>query len=76
LSLGHSTIVCALAVLLAIGVKALSGPVQKDHSTLHQATNVVGTTVSGSFLYIIAALKIAILVIGQHPADFPQDASR
>ena len=61
-SLGHSTIVFALAFLLAIGVRALSGPVQNDQSTLHTATNVVGTTMSGTFLYIIAILNILILV--------------
>jgi nickel/cobalt transporter (NiCoT) family protein len=61
-SLGHSTIVFALAFLLAVGIKALSGPVQNDQSTLHHATNVVGATVSGTFLYIIAALNIVILV--------------
>lgn len=61
-SLGHSTIVFALAFLLAIGVKAVSGQVQNNQSTLHEATNVVGTTVSGTFLYIIAALNIVILL--------------
>jgi high-affinity nickel-transport protein len=61
-SLGHSTIVFALAFLLALGIKALSGPVQNSGSTLHRATNVIGTTVSGTFLYIIAILNIIILV--------------
>ena len=61
-SLGHSTVVFGLTFLLSIGVRALSGPVQHDGSSLHQATNVIGTTVSGSFLYLIAALNILILV--------------
>jgi high-affinity nickel-transport protein len=61
-SLGHSTIVFGLALLLSIGVRALSGPVQNGGSTLHKATNVVGTTVSGTFLYVIAILNIVILV--------------
>ncbi len=61
-SLGHSTIVFGLAFLLAVGVRALSGPVQKGDSTLHQATNVIGTTVSGAFLYAIAILNVLILV--------------
>jgi high-affinity nickel-transport protein len=60
-SLGHSTIVFALTFLLAIGVKALAGPVRSGHSTLHQVTNVVGTGVSGTFLYIIAAINLVIL---------------
>ena len=61
-SLGHSSVVFGLAFLLAIGVRALSGPVQNDGSTLHRATNVIGTTVSGSFLYVIAILNTLILV--------------
>ncbi len=61
-SLGHSTIVFALTFLLAIGVRALDGPVKNGGSSLHKATNVIGTTVSGTFLYVIAALNIVILV--------------
>jgi nickel/cobalt transporter (NiCoT) family protein len=61
-SLGHSTIVFGLAFLLAVGVRALSGPVQDGGSTLHKATNVIGTTMSGSFLYVIAILNVLILV--------------
>src|SRR4249920_437139 len=34
-SLGHSTIVFALAFLLALGVKALASPVENDSSMLH-----------------------------------------
>ncbi len=60
-SLGHSTIVFALAFLLSIGVKSLAGPVRNDGSRLHQVTNWIGTLVSGSFLYVIAALNVVIL---------------
>ena len=60
-SLGHSTIVFALAFLLSIGVKSLAGPVRNDGSGLHQVTNGIGTLVSGSFLYVIAALNVVIL---------------
>jgi nickel/cobalt transporter (NiCoT) family protein len=61
-SLGHSTIVFALAFLLAIGIKSLAGPVKRDDSSLHQVTGWIGTLVSGTFLYIIAALNVAILL--------------
>jgi high-affinity nickel-transport protein len=61
-SLGHSTIVFLLAFLLAVGVKALSGPVVHGKSTFHQATSVIGTSVSGVFLYVIAALNVVILL--------------
>jgi nickel/cobalt transporter (NiCoT) family protein len=61
-SLGHSTIVFALALLFAIGVRALDGQVQNDDSRLHDYTGWIGTTVSGTFLYIIAILNVTILV--------------
>jgi nickel/cobalt transporter (NiCoT) family protein len=61
-SLGHSTIVFALAFLIAIGVKALADPVRHTGSLLHKTANVIGTTVSGTFLYVIAILNIIILV--------------
>ncbi|MDF0529092.1 HoxN/HupN/NixA family nickel/cobalt transporter [Tsukamurella sp. 8F] len=60
-SLGHSTVVFALAVLLAAGVRTLAGPVEDDASALHRVTGLVGTSVSGGFLYLIAALNIAVL---------------
>ncbi len=61
-SLGHSTIVFALSFLFAIGIRALSGQVQHGGSTLHSVTNWIGTGVSGTFLYVIAALNVVILV--------------
>jgi nickel/cobalt transporter (NiCoT) family protein len=61
-SLGHSTIVFALAVLLAVGVKAIVGPVENDTSALHHYTGLIGTSVSGTFLYAIAIINIVILV--------------
>jgi high-affinity nickel-transport protein len=61
-SLGHSTIVFALTFLLALGVHSLIGPVQQSSSTLHQVTGTVGTAVSGSFLYLIAAINLVLLI--------------
>jgi nickel/cobalt transporter (NiCoT) family protein len=61
-SLGHSTIVFALAFLISVGVRSLNGPVRNDGSGLHQVTNWIGTLVSGCFLYIIAALNVVILL--------------
>jgi nickel/cobalt transporter (NiCoT) family protein len=61
-SLGHSTVVFALALLLATGVRAIIGPVQDDSSTLHRYTGLIGTSISGGFLYLIAILNIIILV--------------
>jgi nickel/cobalt transporter (NiCoT) family protein len=61
-SLGHSTIVFALAFLLAIGIRSLAGPVSNDSSGLHKVTGWIGTLVSGTFLYAIAALNVVVLV--------------
>jgi nickel/cobalt transporter (NiCoT) family protein len=52
-SLGHSSIVFALAFLFAIGVRALGGPVTHGGSALHGIAGWVGTGVSGTFLYVI-----------------------
>src|SRR6186997_2587395 len=59
-SLGHSTVVFVLALLLSLGVKALAGPVEDDGSTLHGVTGLVGTGVSGMFLFVIAGLNVAV----------------
>src|SRR5437867_9520702 len=45
-SLGHSTIVFALAFLFAIGIRAIGGQVENGGSTLHSVTGVIGTSVS------------------------------
>jgi len=61
-SLGHSTIVFLLAVFLNFGIKALDSQVGNDASGLHKTTNIIGTSVSGSFLYLIAALNLIVLI--------------
>jgi high-affinity nickel-transport protein len=61
-SLGHSTIVFALALLFALGLRAIGGQVQDDGSTLQSVTGVVGTSISGTFLYAIAILNLIVLV--------------
>ncbi|MEV5438292.1 HoxN/HupN/NixA family nickel/cobalt transporter [Streptomyces sp. NPDC052682] len=60
-SLGHSSVVFALALLLSLGVKGLAGPVRDDGSSLHEITGLIGTTVSGTFLYAIAAVNLVVL---------------
>lgn len=60
-SLGHSTIVFALCVLLALGVRSLAGQVENDGSGLHTLTGLIGTTVSGVFLLIIGLLNLVVL---------------
>ena len=59
-ALGHSTIVVAMAGLIAAGAKVASVLVNDD-SDAHVTLGVIGTTVSGSFLYLIAALNLVAL---------------
>jgi high-affinity nickel-transport protein len=61
-SLGHSTIVFALAALFAIGIKGLSGAVGDDSSALHQVTGLIGPSVSGTFLMVIGILNLLVLI--------------
>jgi high-affinity nickel-transport protein len=60
-SLGHSSVVFALTFLFALGIKALSGQVTDNGSTLHSVASWVGAGVSGAFLYVIAAVNVVIL---------------
>jgi nickel/cobalt transporter (NiCoT) family protein len=60
-SLGHSTVVFVLAVLLNFGIRDLDSQVRNGNSGLHSITTFVGTCVSGFFLFLIAAFNIVIL---------------
>jgi high-affinity nickel-transport protein len=59
-ALGHSSVVVLMAALVAGGTR-LAGTLMSDKSRTHQALGVVGTTVSGTFLYLIAALNLVAL---------------
>ena len=61
-SLGHSSIVFGLCVLLSIGVRSLVGQVSNDDSALHTVSGVVGVTVSGLFLMVLGTINLVILV--------------
>jgi len=61
-SLGHSSVVFALCVLLALGVRSLVGQLETDGSTLQDVTGVFGTLISGTFLYLLGILNLVILV--------------
>ena len=60
-SLGHSSIVFAMAVLLNFGIRALNSGVRDSNSTLHHYTGLIGTSVSGGFLLLIALLNVIVL---------------
>jgi high-affinity nickel-transport protein len=60
-SLGHSSVVFVLALLLNLGIRALDEQVKNASSQLQHTTNIVGTLVSGFFLFLIAAMNVVIL---------------
>ena len=60
-SLGHSSVVFGLCVLLALGVRALAGQVENESSSLQRATGLIGTTVSGVFLISIGVINLVVL---------------
>ncbi|MGD0320860.1 MAG: HoxN/HupN/NixA family nickel/cobalt transporter [Acidimicrobiales bacterium] len=61
-SLGHSTVVFLLALLLNFGIRGLDGQLRNSSSGLEHTTNIVGTSVSGFFLFLIAGLNVVILL--------------
>ncbi|MBO3094786.1 HoxN/HupN/NixA family nickel/cobalt transporter [Cellulomonas dongxiuzhuiae] len=60
-SLGHSSIVFLLCVLLALGVRALAGQVEDESSTLQQTTGMIGISVSAVFLLVIGVVNLVVL---------------
>ncbi|MFD8483315.1 HoxN/HupN/NixA family nickel/cobalt transporter [Kitasatospora sp. NPDC059673] len=60
-ALGHSSMVVLMAALVAGGA-ALAGTLMDKDSTTHQVLGTIGTTASGAFLYLIAALNLVALL--------------
>jgi high-affinity nickel-transport protein len=61
-SLGHSSIVVGLTFLVALGLKAVGAGIANDKSALHSVGGLIGTAVSGGFLYLIGIINLVILV--------------
>jgi high-affinity nickel-transport protein len=57
-SLGHSTVVVALSVAIALAASAIS----RAFPRLQEVGGLVGTSVSALFLYAIAAVNLFVLV--------------
>lgn len=60
-SLGHSSVVFGLCLLLSFGVRALAGQVEDGDSTLQTTFGLIGTMVSGVFLVLIGIINLFIL---------------
>ncbi len=61
-SLGHSSVVFGLSALLALGIRALAGPVQDEDSQLQQTLGLIGTLVAGTFLLLIGLMNLVAVV--------------
>jgi high-affinity nickel-transport protein len=61
-SLGHSSVVVALTLLLGIGLKAVGAELSDDSSALHTYGGLIGTAVSGGFLYLIGIINLVLLI--------------
>ncbi len=61
-SLGHSTVVFLVAVLVGLGAAFLRSGIQNQRSDLEQTAGLIGTGVSAFFLLAMAAINIVILV--------------
>jgi high-affinity nickel-transport protein len=61
-SLGHSSVVFGLCLLLAAGIRALADQVGSGAHSLQDALSLIGTCVSGIFLWVIGILNLLVLV--------------
>src|SRR5438270_2400195 len=61
-SLGHSTVVFLIAVLLGFAVKTIVASVVSDSGQLKDLGGLLGTSVSGVFLIVIGLLNLLILL--------------
>jgi len=60
-ALGHSSIVVAMAALITLGTHAAGTLMDQDSGT-HRTLGLIGTSVSGGFLYLIAFLNLLALL--------------
>jgi nickel/cobalt transporter (NiCoT) family protein len=60
-ALGHSTIVFALGVGISVAAKSFFGTVVDPNGSVANVGGVVATSLSGGFLYLIAALNLVVL---------------
>jgi high-affinity nickel-transport protein len=61
-SLGHSTVVLLIAVLLGLAIKSLVDGAIGDGGQLRNVGGLIGTGVSGVFLLVIGVLNLLILL--------------
>ncbi len=81
-SLGHSTVVFLIAILLGLAVKALVDSVVSSSGQLRSLGGLIGTSVSGVFLIVIGVLNLLVLLdivrvwVGMRRGAYDQAALR
>jgi high-affinity nickel-transport protein len=61
-SLGHSTVVVLIAVLVGLGATYISNGISNERSPLETVAGLIGTSVSAFFLLAMAVINIVILI--------------
>lgn len=61
-SLGHSSVVFGVSVLLAFGLSATTGMVQDENSWVQQTFVLIATVVAGGFLILIGLMNLVSVV--------------
>ncbi len=61
-SLGHSTVVLLIAIVLGLAIKSVVDSVLGDSGQLRSVGGLLGTSVSGVFLVVIGLLNLVILL--------------
>jgi high-affinity nickel-transport protein len=61
-SLGHSSVVLVIALLLALAVRTIVQGVVDDRGQLRSIGGLIGTSVSGGFLVVIGVLNLLVLL--------------
>ena len=54
--------VAGLAIILNFGIVAVGAQLKDENSSLHRYTGLIGLTVSGAFLMLIAILNLIVMV--------------
>jgi high-affinity nickel-transport protein len=61
-ALGHSTVVILVGVGITIAAKSVFSAVVDPNTTFSSTAGVLGTALSGTFLYLIAAMNFVVLI--------------
>jgi high-affinity nickel-transport protein len=61
-SLGHSSVVFLMTLLVAVGAKVLVGALGNDSSPVRESLGLIGTLVGGGFLILVGLMNMQALI--------------